>query len=318
MQGGMKRMKCDWINNEIYSNLKGKTILVAGGTGFIGKRAVEIFEMLGMKVSVLSRKHYENKGSIEYAIADLNDISSLEKAFAKDDFDFAVYMAANIPLQGSKKEDYYDAKISTFDPFINFCKVFLERCGKFVYISSVDVVGGCATMGYDEDAKINVATPYGLAKYIGEFYTKDICFTNNIPYAILRFSQVYGPNEPVVRIIPIIKQRMKNGEKFSLFTDGNELRRFLYIDDAVKGIVNAIIFSDGGIYNIAGPDTISMKDLVNLIESTWNIEIDLEIKGQVNGLSNVPSIKKAETEIKFVPDIGIKEGLKIVMEVEKC
>lgn len=317
MRGGMKLMKCKWIDNECYSALKGKKILVAGGTGFIGKRAVELFTQLGLKVYVLSRNKHENTDSITYAKADLNDYHSLKNKFEDTCFDFAVYMAANIPLRGSKKENYCDAKTSTFDPFINFCQAYLCNCKKFIYISSIDVLGGCSEIEYDETAPIRTATPYGLAKYIGELYTKNICQSLGISYGILRFSQVYGPHEPLVRIIPIVKNAMNDGTRFTLVTDGEEKRRFLFVDDAVKAIVNACLYSENDIYNIAGPDSITMKSLVLLIEKTWEKKIDFVITNEYKGEDNVPSINKAKELINYMPDIDMKTGMKIIMEAEK-
>lgn len=311
-------MKCDWVDKEEYKKLQGKSILVAGGTGFIGKRAKTIFRELGMTVHIISRREQLVEESIIYEIADLNDIESLKKTFPTVRFDYAVYMAANIPLRGSKKENYYDAKLSTFDPFINFCEAFLHRVDRFVYISSVDVYGGCPDYEYSENAEIQVATPYGLAKYVGEFYTKDICTTLNIPYSILRYSQVYGPNEPVVRIIPIIKKAMHEGTQFTLVTDGSEKRRFLFVDDAVKAIVNGLLYAKSDIYNIAGPDVITMKELVELISNTWNKPINLTIRGEVNGQDNVPSYMKAKEQLHYEPDVGMVEGMRIIMEEEEC
>lgn len=311
-------MRCNWASSEDYLSMRDKTILVAGGTGFIGKRAVEIFKTIGMRVFVLSRNFHDSTDLIQYAQADLTNIQSIRDAFYGIEFDYAVYMAANIPLRGEKKESFFDAKFSTFDPFINFCEVFLPRVSRFVYISSVDVLGGCPQYEYDESAPVKFATPYGLAKYIGEFYTRSICNENKIPYTILRYAQVYGPNEPVVRIIPIIKNMMNEGRQFVLITDGNERRRFLYIDDAVKAIIHGLLYANSGTYNIAGPDVISMKNLVKLIEMTWGKKIDLAIKGEVKGEDNVPSYENAKRDLFFDADIGLADGMRMIMEEEKC
>ena len=318
-------MKCKWLSNSDYSIFRGKTILVAGGTGFIGKRAVEIFADIGMKVFVLSRNVHVSTDRVKYTQVDLNDIDALKNAFTDlTTFDYSVYMAANIPLRGTQKENFYGAKRSTFDPFINFCNAFLQRINSFVYTSSIDVLGTCTEFEYDETIPVGFATPYGLAKYIGELYTKSMCHEYNIPFTILRYSQVYGPHEPVVRIIPIIKTVMNEGKQFILTTDGNERRRFLYIDDAVKAILHGLLYAkyaNSGTfntYNIAGPDIISMKDLIKLIEKTWKKSIDLLIKGEIAGKDNVPSYENAKRDLHYTPDIGIKDGMRMIMEEEQC
>lgn len=311
-------MRCDWIHKSDYQVMQGKNILVAGGTGFIGRRAVEIFNQLGMNVFVISRKKHEDIDSIRYEVADLNNLESLKSVFKDIQFDYAVYMAANIPVRGSEKESYFDAKRSTFDPFMNFCEAFMINIKSFVYVSSVDVYGGCSAYEYDESAEIRIATPYGIAKYMGEFYTKNICGVSDIPYSVLRFSQVYGPNEPLVRIIPIIKKALREDTEFTLITDGSERRRFLFVDDAVKAVIHGLIYARSEVYNIAGPDVITMKGLVELIENTWDKSVRLVIKNEKKGEDNVPSYRLAQENIKFVPEVTMAEGMRITMEEETC
>ena len=312
-------MKCNWISDNAYSLLRGKSVLVAGGTGFVGQRTVEMLDKIGMRVYVITRRRIEDLGNIHYLQGDLSENNDLQKINEEinEEVDYGIYMAANIPLRGQAKENYFDAKKSTFDPFINFCEQYLPKIKSFVYISSVDVLGGCAEFEYNEIAPIRVASPYGLAKYIGELYTKDICTVQKIPYTILRFAQVYGPNEPIVRIIPIIKKAMTSGNTFTLVTDGSERRRFLYVDDAVKSIIHGLIYASNETYNIAGPDYISMKDLVSLIERIWGKKIDLVIKAEIKGEDNVPSIEKARRELKFNPGIKMRDGMQMIMEEER-
>ena len=319
MQGDMKRMKCKWMDSEMEKRLKGKNILVAGGTGFIGKRTVETLASCGVRCHVITRQEKDNNGNIKYIKNNLNDIERLQEYAKNKHFDAAVYMAANIPLRGEKKETYFDAKRTTLDPYLNFCEAFADRADSWIYISSVDVLGGCIDYEYSENVRVNnVATPYGLAKYCGEYYTKDVCTQNKIPYKIYRFAQVYGPDEPVVRIIPIIKDALLNNKEFTLVTKGEEKRRFLYIDDAVQSIFKGLISDRSGIYNIAGKDAISMKELIRLMENVWGRKVSLAVRGEAEGRDNVPGINKAMEELGYRPLFSMTDGLRAVMEGEHC
>lgn len=309
-------MKCDWLETIDTSALKGKKVLVAGGTGFIGKRCVELLEIIGCNVTVLTRKEKESSEKVVYVKSDLINHGSLINLFAEEMFDFGIYMAANIPILGAKKETYLDAKQSTLDPFVNFCDAFLNKIKSFVYVSSIDIIGKVSKDNYDETESLNNPTPYGLAKYCGENYTKVICENLGIPYKILRFSQVYGPNEPVVRIIAILKDSLLNGKEFNLFTEGTESRRFLFIDDAVQSIIRCFLSEKIGIYNIAGPDSITMLDLISIMEKVFDKKLNLNLLKKVKGNSNIPSINKAKTELEFIPNFSIQEGLQIIKEVE--
>lgn len=302
-------MKCEWLGKINTEVLYGKNILVAGGTGFIGKRCVKIFSDMGCNVTVITRKSQENHANVKYVSADLTDIQVLKTVLINSNFDHAIYMAANIPLAGHRKESYFEAKCSTLDAFINFCNAFFPIVRNVVYVSSVDVLGFCDKIEYTEEESVNNPTPYGLAKYCGELYTKLVCDSLSLPYKILRFSQVYGPDEPVVRIIPILKEALLSGKEFNLFTYGNEKRRFLYIDDAVQAVVRSCIYGKCGVYNIAGQDSVSMIELIEMMENVSGRKLRLNILKQTHGSDNIPSISKAMEELKYVPEFSIDKGM---------
>lgn len=298
-------------------DFQNKNMLIAGGTGFIGRRLVKQLSTLGVNVFVLTRNDRDNDGNITYLKGNLQDISSLEK-YKSTKFDVCVYMAANIPEVGAKKETYLDAKNSTLDPLVNFCECFVNDIGKFVYISSIDVLGACEENYYDENVKPNVATPYGLAKYCGEFYAKAYSSQNSVPLTMLRFSQVYGPNEPIVRIIPIMKNALCQNKKFSIYSDGAEKRRFLFVDDAVEAIMCAIKSDKDGLFNIAGKEVCSILGLAHYMEKVFNKKMDLDILNKIVGKDNVPSIEKAEAELNFVPKYSMEDGLLKIKEEENA
>ncbi len=317
MQNDMKLSNYSWIKDIAKTDIGGKKILVAGGTGFIGKRLLQILSYLNAEVYAITRRNdYIKMKNIVYLKLDLRNLVGLKEMRNGNRYDAAVYMAANIPLRGEKKETLFDAKRATLDPYLNFLEAFGEDVKQLIYISSIDAIGHCAQEGYGEEIFPDTPTPYGLAKYAGEFYTKSLAEGLDIPYAILRFSQVYGPNEPVVRIIPILKECLLENRQFSLITSGNEKRRYLYIDDAAQAVCRAIVNKEMGVFNIAGPDTVTVMGLIRLMERIWNRKLDLEVKNIKEGEDNIPSIDKAETLLGYCPEISAEKGLVKVKEEE--
>lgn len=314
MPGGTKPMNYNWMKSFDVDWFNNKKLLIAGGTGFIGKRLITYLQTTTSEVYVLTRRQLEDVGNIHYIRADLNQSETLENLFREQKFDAAVYMAANIPILGSKKETYREAERSTLAPLINFLDNFCNKIERIIYISSVDVLGICDQIDYNENTQIGVATPYGLAKYCGEFYVKDYFEQYSKTYITFRFSQVYGPNEPIVRIIPILINAIKENSEFNFYTNATELRRFLYVDDAVQAIVKGIVSKQTGIYNIAGKEKISMLDLVVLIENIWNKKLNYHVLGRTEGHDNVPGIEKSMHDLNYIPEVPMSEGLKIVWE----
>lgn len=294
--------------------LKNKKVLITGGTGFIGKELVKKLEEANIKSYVLTRQELSNTLNTLYIQCNLNTLNEYPEELTGIEFDYCIYLAANIPTIGEKKENYLDAKISTLDPLVKFLTYFKKNIKKFIYVSSIDILGKIEKEDYKEDEKMKNPTPYGLAKYCGELYVQNICESIGINWSILRFSQVYGKNEPIVRIIPILIDKLREGKEFFLYTTGEEKRRFLYISDAVKSIVCTCINGEKDIYNIAGKDSKSINELIEIIENKYGKKIKLNRLNQVIGLNNIPNIDKAKIILKYEPEYSLEEGIEEVIE----
>lgn len=303
-------MNYKWESRIKWDDIRDKRILIAGGTGFIGQRVVKFFEKHEIHSTVLTRK--ERKGSCftEYKRCDLCNVSSL-KAIAEE-YDILLYLAANIPLRGQKKENYLDALESTLVPFVNFASTFVRESTKLIYVSTVDILGNCNVHEFTEEEMPGVATPYGLAKYCGEYYARDICTINRAECIILRFAQVYGPDEPIVRVIPIIKEAILNDKEFNIWTDGEEKRRFLYVDDAVQSVLICMNCVQNGTYNIAGKDIVSIKQLMEIMIEVFEKDFKYGVLNRVSGMDNVPSFSKAFNKLGFIPEVCLKDGLRTI------
>ena len=114
----------------------------------------------------------------------------------------------------------------------------------------------------------------------------------------------------MVRVIPIAMDAIINNKQFDIWTDGQEKRRFLYVDDAVQAIVLSITKSGIGIYNVAGDDVIAMVQLIEMMKSLWNPSFEYKILNNVDGKDNVPSYSKIREDFGFIPEVKIFEGLK--------
>lgn len=290
-----------------------KKVLITGGTGFIGSHVVRKLVRLGYECVVFTRRDIDDLEKVRYVKLDIAETSRdvADRVMGQEGkAEAIIYLAANIPLIGQPKESYLDAKHSTLDPLVSFCQHFAPYAQKFVYASSIDVMGVPEVQNYDESCSPSPATPYGLAKYCGEFYVNSICRQLGIKATILRFSQVYGYNEPLVRVIPILLQALRTNGQFYKFTTGNEKRRFLYVSDAADAVYRALESDNTGVYNVAGKSVDSINDLISMAEGIYNKNLDVVIKGEHIAYDNVPSILKAESGLGFSPQYSLEDGIK--------
>ncbi len=308
-------------------DLTRKKIVITGGTGFIGTHIVNSLLSLGAEVISFSRKErLSHHPRLHFVQCDLFESSLQEYESLADvigQTDAAIFAAASILPRSEGVDSLIAAKEKNFDTFLNFTETVGKKTKQVIFTSTIDVYGVPEHEEYSEEHRILPESSYGVAKYAAEKYLEYWSRQNSIPYTGLRFSQVYGPNEPLVRVIPFAVQAWKEKKAFRLINGGTDKRRFLYVQDAVSSIISALSTNKNTFYNIAGEDVVTIRDIVSTIEtltgSTMEIQ-DLVQEGR-RPVHNVPSIAKAKDELGFQPEYsfiaGMKEVLKDVYEHEQ-
>ncbi|MHA1242711.1 MAG: NAD-dependent epimerase/dehydratase family protein [Promethearchaeota archaeon] len=117
------------------------SILVTGGTGFIGIPLVKKLHGLGHELKLLIRESsnttsFKEFNKIDYIVGDVQDISSLEKAVNK--VDIIYHLAAYTAIWAKDKSIYYDINVKGTE---NVANVALENNLKLFYVSSFTAIG---------------------------------------------------------------------------------------------------------------------------------------------------------------------------------
>ena len=296
--------------------LKNKRVVVTGASGFLGAEVIRLLGDARCEVLALSRNPQASRHGESWLPCDLRCRDQIEniRTWAKKDA-VIVHLAASIPQAGQKKENVREAKENTLDPILNLLEVLSGTYNQFIYASTIDVYGEPSRNPYSEQEPVKPFTPYALAKLAGEIYCEADARAGKTILTTLRFSQIYGPQEPVVRVIPYIREALHKNKPFRLVTSGKELRRFVYVSDAAAAVVAALKAASPGIYNIAGPDTVSINELLAHFEVCAGRPLQLErATDPLKAFDNVPDISKAETGLKYSPVVDMRQGLARVWE----
>ncbi len=182
---------------------------------------------------------------------------------------------------------------------------------KFIYSSSSSVYGDAA-LPMKEESLLKPVSPYGVTKLAGE----NLCYlyykNYGIPTVSLRYFTVYGPRQrPDMAISKFIKA-IYMGEEVKVYGDGNQMRDFTYVDDAVNAnILASESHIEGGVFNIGGGCKISINELINklliILESNVGVRYIEKQKGDVK--HTLADMSKAKGELKWEPKIDIDKGL---------
>src|SRR3989344_245143 len=284
-----------------------KKILVCGGTGFIGRKLVDRLQQQGRVVNLLVHDKISKpfkKNSVVIFKGDLLDKKTLIKAVEN----------SNIILN----------LVSTFDD--DACYLFniassanlLAACKdnknieKIIFISSGAVYGNYKSKPYKETDSLKPVTTYGLSKYLAEethkFYSKKY----NIPVIILRLAYTYGPEQEIGVISEFLSFAFKN-QPIKMHKNGKQARDFLYVDDAVSGIIKSIDYRSKGfdVFNISGKKAYSLLETIALIEKNIGRKIKIEFMPakKYDMKYMCASYRKAKFAMGYEPKVSLNQGI---------
>ena len=253
-----------------------KTLLITGGSGFIGSVLIKKLRRLSgeYKIASLCSKEIEGVTSINH-----NNYT-----FNKNDFkkmgilqiDTLIHLGAFTPKSSEQANDISSCHLNIFNT-IYLLENLPSIPKKIIYASTVDVYGLADYI--EEDTITQPISLYGWSKLYCEKIIECFCIEKNIQAQILRIGHIYGRGEgEYQKVIPnTIKLCLANNSP-SIYTDGKELRAYLHIDDCVQAIINAIDLSTNtGIINIVSDNSTSVLSVVNQIKNLINPSIKIEI-----------------------------------------
>ena len=168
---------------------------------------------------------------------------------------------------------------------------------------------------FREDQPLDPLSPYSISKATSEYFCSFANKIYNIPVVLLRLSNVYGPNQGSGRLIPyVIRCCIKGGDL--RLTEGEQTKDFLYVDDAVEGMIQSSLNKRAisETINIGSGEEHRIKDVVeNIIDLTGSSIVPQY--GEVGNRAYEPErlccdITKAERVLGWRPQYNLENGLK--------
>jgi 2-alkyl-3-oxoalkanoate reductase len=173
--------------------LEGKTVLVTGGTGFLGGAVVRrLGAEPGVKVHALVRnlqraQEFLKWENVEVIPGDLGSPHSLTEAVK--DCQIVIHSAA--ALKGSLEEQLCANREGTRSLALAAAEAGVER---FVHISTISVYGYRNTRDVTEETPPYPGRdPYGVSKLAAEVALKQIAAERGLAYTVIRPGMIYGP-----------------------------------------------------------------------------------------------------------------------------
>ena len=249
-------------------------ILVTGGAGFIGSHVVlSLTKHPHCSVYNVDKLSYCSDPSnlkecnllpnYQFIHGNLCDTGFVLALFARFKFDAVIHLAAESHVTNSFQNpiNFFENNVKSTHSLLEACRVYPVK--KFLYISTDEVYGGNNITPAREDTVLNPTNPYSASKAASEHLVNAYKTSYNMPSIVVRLNNVYGPHQHYEKVIPKFTLALLRGEKCPIEGAGRQQRNFLYISDAVDGILTVFERGQiGEVYNIGIEFSISILDLV--------------------------------------------------------
>lgn len=287
-------------------------VLVTGGSGFIGSHVVDRLREHGVtpRIFDLVRSPHHPVGEVETFLGSLMDPEALRLAMAG--CHAVVHLAAVADVRDVHAEPSYAENINTRGTLNVLEAARRAGVGRVVYGSTTWVYSDCPQREVDEDTAIAAPSHlYTATKLAGETYCYSYSGLYDLSYTILRFGIPYGPRARDGAVVPIFVRKAMNGEPLTVAGDGQQFRKFVYVEDLAEGVVRGLMpVARNRVYNLDGRERVSILQIAETVRDTVG---DVEIEhtparpGDFGG-KEVSSVR-AEEELGWTASTPFSEGV---------
>lgn len=321
------------------SRIKGKRVLVTGGTGFIGSALVRGLLDAGAEVRSLdndSRGAFSKLGTaqahIERITGDIRDAATVRDAVRGVQCVCHLAYINGTEFFYSRPELILEVATKGMMNVLDAC--IAEGVAELVLASSSEVYQAPPVIPTDESAPLvvpDVLNPrfsYGGGKIISELLAVNYGRKFFERTLIFRPHNVYGPDMGREHVIPQFILRMKECVdrqpggivQFPIQGTGEETRSFIYIDDFTRALLRVLEEGEAlGIYHIGTEREISIRDLALQVARACGREIEVVPGALLAGSTprRCPDIHKLR-QLGFEPAVSLEEGLRRTAEWYLC
>jgi len=262
------------------------SVLVTGGTGFIGSHIVDALVAANASVRVLDnfstgspQNLAHHKSGIEVLRADLSEPGVAEKACINVDTIFHFAAIPSVPR--SIVDPVVTQRNGELATVLLLQAAAQKKVRRLILASSCSVYGANERLPISENCTPHPISPYAASKLACEGYLTAFSQCHEIDTIALRYFNVFGPRQDAsssyAGVISIFLARMLAGETPKVFGDGEQTRDFVFVQDAAAAALLAM-HSPKRFDGVAVTSGSGQRYSLNQLVETLNVVLGTSIK----------------------------------------
>lgn len=304
--------------------MKYKSVLIAGGAGFLGSYLCDYYVDQGAAVVCLDNLSSGQKRNIsqledndKFAFVRCDIVEPLPDSITVNNYDLVINMASPASPPHYQRLALETLRVGSMGTE-NLLKLAKENKARFFQASTSEVYGDPDVHPQPESYKgsVNCYGPrsmYDESKRYAEALIYVYKNNHNVDTVVARFFNTYGPRMDANdgRVVSNFCVQAISNKPLTVYGKGDQTRSFCYVDDLIRGIVALINSDESGPMNLGNPKEFTILELAQLVqELTGNSSKILykDLPGD-DPMQRQPVIDYAVRSLSWEPKINLRDGL---------
>lgn len=256
--------------------------IVTGGAGFIGSHLVDSLLADGYSVTVIddlsTGAAQRVSPAAELVVTDIAETESVSTVFAHARPDAVFHLGAQSMVTVSVANPERDCLVNVLGT-LNILEAATRHEAPVVFTSTGGALyGDSAPLPTPETHTPAPVSPYGASKWAAESYVRTWSLANDIPHAVCRLGNVYGPRQSSdgeAGVVAIFSRAIFDGRRPKLFGFGQATRDYVHVGD----VVSCLRAASGvrGVFNVATGVETSGAALWDALRAAAKTELEPEL-----------------------------------------
>jgi UDP-glucose 4-epimerase len=300
--------------------LRGQTVLVTGGAGFIGGHLVESL-VPENDVRVLDDLSTGSRERVPAAATliegDVRDEATVARAM--ESVDIVFHLAAVVNVAQSVEDPAHSHSVNV-DGTLRVLEEARRTGARVVLASSAAIYGTPESVPIAEEEPPAPESPYGLEKLTVDRYAAMYHDLYDLPTVRIRPFNAYGPGQTgsdYAGVVSIFMAQARAGKPITVEGDGTQTRDFVHVRDVVDALrLAATTDHVGEAFNVGTGQSVSIRELAELVRTVTESDSEIVHTGPREGdiEHSRADVSKAQALLGYRPRVSLADGLRTLSE----